>query len=70
MASVVQKPSEENTMFESLGPRFFSRVFEEEENKGRVDDADATPCKRYFIELSVTDLGTDDILFAVPKLCN
>ena len=69
MASFAKQPSEASTILMSLGPHFFSRVFKEEGDKGRVDDADATPREVYFIELSATGLGTDDILFVVPKVC-
>lgn len=69
MASCAQQPSEESTVLMSLGPHFFSRVFKEEGDKGRVDDPDATAPETYFIELLATGLGTHDILFAMPKLC-
>lgn len=69
MASCAQQPSEESIVLMSIGPHFFSRVFKEEGDKGRVDDRDATPPETYFIELLATDLGTHDILFAVPKFC-
>ena len=69
MASFAQQPSEASTVLMSLGPHFFARVFKEEEDKGRVDDPDATPPETYLIELSATGLGTDDTLFVVPELC-
>ena len=67
MSSIPQQPSGKNTEFDSLGPHFFSRISKKEGNQS--DDPDATPCGKYIIGVSATELGMSDIILTMGRVC-
>ena len=67
--SSIPRQSDENTQFQSLGPHFFSRISREEGNNNRFYYPDGSPSERYAIELSATELGMNNIIVTIGRIC-